>query len=101
MQLCTRKHPHLIEPYLPQMLDKLKEEDIHIAVKRNVFRLMEELALPEELWGEITALCYEALNDPKEANAVRVFSMSVLCRIVEYVPELKRELQLVIEAKNL
>ncbi|RMG27975.1 MAG: hypothetical protein D6730_06135 [Bacteroidetes bacterium] len=97
MQFCARKHPPLVTPYLPRMLAFLRGE-VHDAVKRNTFRLLEEVPLPEPLWGEIADLAFACLQDPKTAVAIRCFAMSVLYRIVQQVPELGHELRLVIEA---
>jgi hypothetical protein len=75
------------------MLDK---QDAHVAVKRNIMRLLQDIEIPKQLYGTLTDKCF-TLMDPKETIAVRVFSMSVLASIAKQEPDLKRELRIVIE----
>jgi hypothetical protein len=93
---CGEKHPELIYPYLEEMLDLL-EQPVHNAIKRNTVRIMAEMDVPEELLGRAADICFKLLDDPKEAIAVRVFSMSVLYNIVKKEPELASELRLILE----
>ncbi len=90
------KQPELVEPYLPQIVATLATNPGY-AVKRNVVRLLQEVALPEELQGEIAGYCFAFLENPKEAIAVRAFSVSVLARICLEQPELKREFSLLMD----
>ena len=75
------------------MLDK---KDAHVAVKRNIMRLLQDIEIPKPLYGTLTDKCF-ALLDPKETIAVRVFSMTVLANIAKQEPDLKKELRIVIE----
>ncbi len=93
---CGLKYPSLIIPYLDQMLDYL-EQPVHNSIRRNTVRIMAEMDLPEEFLGRVAEICFKFLDDPKEAIAVRVFSMSVLFNIVKKEPELANELRIVIE----
>lgn len=89
-------HPWLINPFLETMLEQL-ERPVHNAVKRNTIRIMAEIEIPEELLGPAADICFRFLDDPKEAIATRVFSMSVCFNIVKKEPELAPELRLIIE----
>ena len=91
------KHLSFMEPYIDPMFDKIKDPKNHIAVRRNVLRLFQEIDLPEHIEGEIFELCYGFLVDAKEPIAVRVFSMGILFNIVKKIPELGEELKLAIE----
>ena len=42
-------------------------------------------------------ICFKYLGSPKEALAVKVFSMSVLGNLAKKYPEIKSELKLIIE----
>ena len=75
------------------MLDK---KDAHVAVKRNIMRLLQDIEIPKQLYGTITDKSFMLL-DPKETIAVRVFSMTVLANIAKQEPDLKKELRIVIE----
>ncbi len=85
------KEPQLILPYLNSMIAAL-DNPKHDAVVRNTVRLLQFIDIPEELEGKIYDKCFEYLNNPKKATAIRVFSMSVLAKIAMKYPELKEEL---------
>ena len=93
----ARKNSHLLMEYWPQMIDSLKKEGIHDAVKRNTVRTWQDLPIPEEHYGEVAEICFGYLADNKEPIAVKCFSMSVLEKIVKQIPELKDELKFLIE----
>ncbi len=93
---CGVDHPKLIYPYLEKMIDYL-EKPIHNAIKRNTTRILAEIEIPEKLLGRVADICFRFLDDPKEAIAVRVFSMSVCYNITLKEPELANELKIIIE----
>lgn len=97
LQLVARRAPELLEPWLPQMIAKTREPGVHDAVKRNVVRILEDVEIPDAVLDDLADVCFQFLADPKEAIAVRVFSMTVLEKICQKVPELKPELRLIIE----
>ena len=94
--LC-KAHAALATPYLPEMVEHLKKPGIHDAVKRNTLRFMQDIDMPESLWGELAEICFQYLTSMEEAVAIKVFAMTVLFNIVKEVPELKEELQYAIE----
>ena len=77
MTHCTEKRPHLINPHLEKMVNNLKDENIHVAVKRNTVRLLQNVAIPEDLMGTVADCCFNFLANPNEAVAVKIFSMSI------------------------
>jgi len=97
MTHCTEKRPHLIKPYLAKMVNNLKDEKIHVAVKRNTIRLLQKIAIPEELMGTVADLCFNFLANPNETVAVRIFSMSILGEFCKKEPDLAGELRIIIE----
>lgn len=94
---AARNRPQLVAPYLERMVLNLKRPNLHVAVKRNTVRVLQEIELPESLWGEAAEACFNLLGSSEEAVAVKVFSMTVLLQIVKKVPELKDELKYLIE----
>jgi len=94
--ICAEKHPHLIRPYLGQMIDNLSG-GVHDAVKRNTVRALQNIKIPDELLGEAANNCFALLESNKEPIAIKVFSMTVLANICEKEPDLGQELKLVIE----
>lgn len=93
----AQKSPGLLAPWLPRMVAKAAEPNVHDAVKRNVVRLMEDIDIPDTILDELADICFRFLADPKEAVAIRAFSMTVLDKICEKIPELRPELRLIIE----
>ena len=93
---CAVAHPELIYPYLKKMVSQL-DLPVHNAIKRNTTRILAEIDIPEELLGEVADLCFRFLDDPKEAIAVRAFSMSVCFNITRREPELANELKIILE----
>jgi len=94
---CVMDHPSLIRKHWKQLLKNLQKPGIHVSVKRNSIRLMQELEIPENYQGEVMNLCFQYLEAPKEALAVKVFSMKVLGNLVKVYPEIAPELKLLIE----
>ena len=45
----------------------------------------------------VADLCFEYLQNPKIAVAIRVFSMTVLANVIEDQPDMKKELKLILE----
>lgn len=92
---CVERHPELITPYWGKLAEQLEREDAHVAVRRNVARLLQFVNVPKRYQGRIFDACYNLLADPAEPVAVRVFSMTVAAKIAKGSPELLDELRLV------
>lgn len=56
------------------MLLNLKTPGQHAAIRRNAFRLLEEIELPDSLHGLATELSLAALGSAEEPVAVRKFT---------------------------
>lgn len=90
-------HPQLVAPHLPQLVRRMNEPGVHVAVKRNVVRTLQYVDIPEALHGDVMNTCFDLLADPSETVAVRVFSMTVLDRLSAQYPEIRQELKVIIE----
>lgn len=95
--IIGEKRPALIMPYLGQMVARITDAGVPVAVKRNVIRLLQFADIPEELHGQVMNICFDLLADTNETIAVRVFSMSVLAQLAKTYPEIKQELITIIE----
>lgn len=93
---CIEQNPFLIKPYFKDFIAKLREQNIHDGIKRNILRAWQFVEIPEEHQGEIYDLCFRYLTD-NEPIAVIVFAMTVCKNITKQIPELKQELQLQIK----
>lgn len=96
MMHVTQKQPQLAKPYLKKLVDNLDEPQ-HDAIVRNTLRIFEDHPIPESLEGRLMDKCFAYLLDVKVANAIRVFSMTVLLKIVQKYPELAFELKETLE----
>jgi len=90
-------YPHLIAPHLRTIIENLQDDTVHDAVKRNTVRVLQNMDIPEDLLGLTADICFNFLDNPKEAVAIRAFSMEVLFNICKKEPDLANELKLVIE----
>ena len=93
---CVDIDKTLIFPYLSAMVKNLNNP-INDATKRNTVRILEKLELPEALWEDCLNHCFSYLESSSEPVAVKVFSMTILYNLSNKIPEIKKELKLLIE----
>ena len=94
---CVSAHPKLIAKHWSAVIKNLAQPNLHIAVKRNTIRFLEDIEIPSAYHGDILNICFNYLESPSESLAVKVFSMSVLSNLAKYYPEIIPELKLIIE----
>jgi hypothetical protein len=94
---CFEIHPPLITPWIPELIRKMKDPDVHDALRRNVTGILQFCELPKSQLGIIATLCFEYLNTPGTPVAIQANAMTVLQRISDSEPDLKRELRTSIE----
>jgi hypothetical protein len=92
---CVQRNPELIKPYFGKLAEQLERDDAHVAVRRNVARLLQFVEVPKRFQGRIFDACYNLVADPMEPVAVRCFSLSVAAKIAKDEPELMDELRLI------
>ena len=96
MSHCVDEDPESILPYLSKMVKNLFRPT-NDAIKRNTMRVLQQVEVPKELWGETLEKCFEYMESNSEPIAVRVFAMTVAHNISDYVPEIKPELKTLIK----
>ncbi len=101
VRYVAEKHPELMRPYYPVLLEALRRQPLHDAVKRNVLNVFEALDITPDCYDDLADHCFRYLNNPQEAIAIRCASMSILEKICQAIPELKSELQMLIEERHL
>lgn len=97
LSICVEKYPDLATPHLSILLKHLNKPGIHDSVKRNTLRILQFIEIPKRLHGKVADICFTYLTDKQEPIAIHVFAMSALEPIARENPELKRELQIIIE----
>lgn len=90
-------HPGQLTVHIPALVSKLKDTTAHIAAKRNIYRVLQFITLPEAVHGDLINSCFESVADPKEALAVRAFAMGILANMAAIYPDISHELKLIIE----
>lgn len=93
---CTDQYPQLIYPHLEMIILNLRNP-ISDAVKRNTVRTLQDTYIPDHLLGEATDILFNIMQNRNEAIAIRVFTMTALYNICARVPELAKELKIIIE----
>jgi hypothetical protein len=94
---CVKDHPELIKPYLNKCIDLLTEKGAHVAVRRNVVRLLQYVEIPQRLKGKVYSHCLDLIDDLKETVAVKAFAITVATKIAKSDPALVNELQLIVK----
>ncbi|MEP7253788.1 MAG: hypothetical protein ABI683_15450 [Ginsengibacter sp.] len=97
LSFCTIAHPFLIEKKLDKLLRNLKKPGLHNAVKRNTVRLLQHVNIPEQNEGVVMEICFEYLESPNEAVAVKAFALNTLSKLAKKYPEISPEVKLLIE----
>lgn len=93
---CAEKHPELLNNHLDELILNLRN-NVHVAVKRNTVRVLQNIEIPDHLLGEAADICFGLLASKDEPIAVKAFSMTILANICKKEPDLKNELQILIE----
>lgn len=97
MSYCVRNHPELIQPYFRPLLDQLAKKDLHVAVIRNTLRLLQDVKIPKKYHGRVMNACFDFIQSPETAIAIKAFSLTVLEHLAKVYPDILPELKLIIE----
>ena len=90
-------YPKFIQKHFSKLLRNLERPGLHDAVKRNTVRLLQDLTIPKKFQGQVMNLCFDYINSPDEAVAVKAFSLTILENLSKDYPEIKQELKTIIE----
>ncbi|MGA3245015.1 MAG: hypothetical protein ABSE41_10380 [Bacteroidota bacterium] len=95
--VCYDQYPWLITPWLPAMVKRMQEPDVHDGVIRNAVRILQCVEIPKALLGTVVSLCFDFINSYDTPIAVKAYSMTVLANAAEREPALRRELKASLE----
>ena len=90
-------HPHFINKHWNKLIKNLQRPNLHDAVKRNSIRLLQGIDIPKKYQGDIMNICFEYVQSPTEAVAIKAFSLTVLSNLAKQYPEIISELKIMIE----
>ena len=90
-------HPVLISDNFERLIENLKKTGLHDAIKRNTLRLLQNVDIPEKYEGAVMEICFQYLESPAEAVAIKAFSITMLGNLAKKYPEIIPEIRLIIE----
>jgi hypothetical protein len=93
INLVTDKNPILLEPFIPEIAKSLSNYRT-IGLKRGIAKIFSEqdYDYDEDTAGHLVHICFNWLNDPAEAIALKIYSMTILYMISNAYPGIKPEL---------
>lgn len=93
---CAEINPGFLENRIEKLAEKvpLFSSD---GLKRHSLRILSRSPLPIENLGILADACFNWLQSPAESVAVKMYSMVLLHRISQDIPEIRRELYDIIE----
>jgi hypothetical protein len=94
---AARQKPEMVYPHIKELVSVLDKKDLHPAILRNAVRVLEEVEIPEVYHGEVMNACFNFIEKPDTAIAVKAFSLTVLYKLAKIYPEISHELKLIIE----
>jgi hypothetical protein len=90
-------HPELFHSSLEVLIDTLERRELHNAVRRHTMRILETVVIPVKLQGKVMKLCFEFVESPSEAVAVKAYALTILGKLAIAYPDIIPEIQLLIE----
>ena len=96
---CVRAHPRLIQKHFESLINYLQQPQVPGPVKRNSMRLLQDITIPPACQGTIMDLCFSYITNPREAAAVKAFSLTVLENLSKLYPEILPEIKLIIQER--
>jgi hypothetical protein len=94
---AARQKPEMIFPHIKDLVEVLHRKNVHDTVIRNSVRVLQEIEIPEKYQGEVMDACFQFLESPSTAVAIKAFAMTTLFNLSKKYPEIKSELKLIIE----
>ena len=97
--MVIEKHPELGKNHLKTLIRVLPKTKVD-GVKRSALKILvaTPYQLDEDSLGELADTAFSLAEDPKQAIAVRAFSLDILLKILNVYPEIKPELIAVMES---
>jgi hypothetical protein len=96
MSYCAIANPELMKNKFEKLIENLRKPHLHDSIKRNTVRLLQSIVIPEEQEGAIMELCFNYVESPTEAVAIKAFSLTILGNLAKKYPEIIPEIKLLI-----
>jgi hypothetical protein len=92
-----RQYPYLINPYIKKLIKYIDKPGQHDAIKRNGLKALELTTIPEKHYGPLADICFRFVMSGKEPIAIKAYSIGILDKIGDEIPEIRQELKLVLQ----
>jgi hypothetical protein len=99
LSYCISAHPQLIKKRFGGLIKNLRRPGIPDAVKRNTMRILQEIDIPRKYQGDVMNSCFQYVESPTEAVAIKAFSLTVLGNLAKLYPAILPEIKLLIETQ--
>lgn len=96
---ATQK-PDYAQKHLRSFLKMLDSTERHPAIYRNIFRLLQNFPLPQNLKAQVFDLSIRYIVNASYPAAIRAFAMSAAFNAGKVYPELLSELKTVVQSLN-
>lgn len=93
---CAEIHPEFLENKIESLAARVVQFDSD-GLKRHSLRMLARSPLPVENLGILADACFNWLQSSVESVAVKMYSMVILHRISDNIPEIRRELYDIID----
>lgn len=93
---CAELNPGFLDGRIEDLSKKVVNF-ISDGLKRHALRMLSRSPLPDENLGILADACFNWLQSPTESVAVKMYSMVILHRISQNIPDISRELYDIIE----
>lgn len=99
VSICTENLPEIARPHLSKIIGRLPRQKSE-SVRRNFLKIFmdNDYKLKEKEKGILLSLCFDYLTGAYSVG-VKAYSMDVLYKLTEGIPELQRELYEIIESQ--
>ena len=96
MSYCVIAHPEFMQNNFDQLIKNLQKQNIHDSIKRNTVRLLQLIKIPDEQEGAVMEICFNYVESPTEAVAIKAFALTVLGKLAKKYPQIIPEIKLLI-----
>ena len=93
---CVIAYPDFIKKNWSAFTVNLQKTNLHNSVKRNSIRMLQDIIIPKKYQGQIMDICFNYVQNPNEAVAVKAFSLTVLSNLAQQYPEIIPEIKFLI-----
>ena len=75
----------------------MNRPDLHDAIRRNGLKALELSPIAEKYYGQLANVCFRFISSGKEPIAIKAYSIGILDKIGDEIPEIRKELKLVLQ----